>query len=76
MLTNPEGEGYRILNWTPIWLDSGKRLKQIIEELNNIEYDEDIWLIMAAMISAHIDLDLSLHRDGMNFLNTLTDDDE
>lgn len=67
-------ENFLIKDWSPVWLDKGKRLIEIIEEMSAHDLTEDQWVIMCAFICAHIEHDMDLHRAGKHFIAELYDE--
>lgn len=63
-----EEDQYRLANWTPIWLDDGRSLQNIINTMQQLQLSEDYWIIVAAMIALQIQQDLDLHMLGKTFI--------
>lgn len=68
-------DNFFIRDWSPLWLDHGKRLIEILEEMAQHDLTEDQWVIMCAFICSHMEYDIELHRAGNAFISEIYDED-
>lgn len=56
---NFDDDAYRIRDWTPPWIDNGKRFKEIVDSL--VEHnDDDAWKVMVVLFTFQMDYDIRL----------------
>lgn len=68
-MTN-ESLDYVIPNWTPPWLDNGKRLQQIVTDLQ--VFDQlDYWVAVMSIMYLHLGEDLLRLKDLNNEIANL-----
>lgn len=60
-------EEFAIVDWHPLWLDNGKRLRELLDLMADVK-DESAWIIFSCILADHLSQDLTLHAEGMKII--------